>query len=97
MNLDQEEMVWLVFIHQDIVRILNSFRQINITGMLISGAIGGLAGTVIVLGNTRNFYQEMAFNQGFDGILIAIIGKLEPLGGLISSLLCRFKKWWFIC
>ena len=57
-----------------------------ITGMLISGAIGGLAGAVIVLGNTRNFYQEMAFNQGFDGILIAIIGKLEPLGGLISSL-----------
>ena len=45
--------------------------------MLISGAIGGLAGAVIVLGNTRNFYQEMAFNQGFDGILIAIIGKLD--------------------
>lgn len=57
-----------------------------ITGMLISGAIGGLAGGLEVLGNTRNFYQEMNFNQGFDGILIAIIGKLEPLGGLISSL-----------
>jgi len=57
-----------------------------ITGMLISGGLGGLAGGIEILGNARYFYQELAFNQGFDGILIAIVGKLEPLGGLIASL-----------
>ncbi len=57
-----------------------------IIGMLISGGLGGLAGAVEVLGSVRNFYQELFFNQGFDGILIAIIGKLEPIGGMISAL-----------
>ena len=57
-----------------------------ITGMLISGGLGGLAGGIEILGNARYFYQELLFNQGFDGILIAIVGKLEPIGGLIASL-----------
>ncbi len=28
----------------------------------------------------------MEFNQGFDGILIGILGKLEPIGAIIASL-----------
>ena len=57
-----------------------------IVGMLMSGGLGGLAGGVEVLGSVRNFYQELQFVQGFDGILIAIIGKLEPIGGMIAAL-----------
>jgi ABC-type uncharacterized transport system permease subunit len=57
-----------------------------ITGMLISGAIGGLAGAIEVLGAVRYFFQELEFNQGFDGILIGILGKLEPIGAIIASL-----------
>ncbi len=41
-----------------------------IIGMLISGALGGLAGAIEVLGAVRYFFQELEFNQGFDGILI---------------------------
>jgi len=47
-----------------------------IIGMLLSGALGGLAGAIEVLGAVR----------GFDGILIGILGKLEPIGAIIASL-----------
>ena len=57
-----------------------------IIGMLISGALGGLAGAIEVLGAVRYFFQELEFNQGFDGILIGILGKLEPIGAIIASL-----------
>ena len=57
-----------------------------IIGMLISGALGGLAGAIEVLGAVRYFFQELEFNQGFDGILIGILGKLEPIGAIVASL-----------
>jgi len=57
-----------------------------IIGMLISGALGGLAGAIEVLGAVRYFFQELEFNQGFDGLLIGILGKLEPIGSIIASL-----------
>ncbi|MCL4394870.1 MAG: ABC transporter permease [Chloroflexi bacterium] len=55
--------------------------------MAISGAMAGLAGVVEVLGIDFRFYGSFSPGYGFDGIAIALLGQLHPVGILASALL----------
>ncbi|MFP4346048.1 MAG: ABC transporter permease [Anaerolineales bacterium] len=57
-----------------------------ITTALISGALAGLAGAVEVLGTQHRVIQHFLIGAGFDGIPVALIGQLHPLGALLSAL-----------
>lgn len=54
--------------------------------MLISGAIGGLAGAGEVLGVHHRFISGFSPGYGWDGMTIALLGKNNPLGVLAAAL-----------
>ena len=59
-------------------------RTIIITA-LISGALGGLAGGMEVLGSQHRIIPKFLVNAGFEGIPVALIGQLHPIGVLLSA------------
>lgn len=52
---------------------------IMLSAMTISGAIGGLLGSVFVQGRAGNIAVDFDGNLAFEGILIAIVAKSRPL------------------
>ncbi len=56
-------------------------------GMLISGAIAGLAGAIEVLGVHYRINQEFSVGLGFDGLSVAILGQIHPLGVTLVAIL----------
>lgn len=61
-------------------------KKYMITSMFISGAISGLAGTVELLGTQFKIQDGFCTDFGFDGIAIALIGQLNPIGVIIAAL-----------
>ncbi|MCC6147064.1 MAG: ABC transporter permease [Anaerolineaceae bacterium] len=66
------------------------FMGINVpntllTTALISGALGGLAGGMEVLGTQHRVIPNFLVSAGFDGIPVALIGGLHPFGALLSA------------
>ncbi|MCC7163368.1 MAG: ABC transporter permease [Anaerolineae bacterium] len=58
-----------------------------IRGMLISGALAGLAGAIEVLGVNRQIVAGFSSGLGFDGVLVAILGQAHPLGVFLVAIL----------
>ena len=54
-------------------------------GMMISGALAGLAGGIEVLGVHYHFVQNFTGSDVFDGVMVALLGFSHPLGILISA------------
>ncbi len=63
---------------------INVPRTLFITA-LISGTLAGLAGGMEVLGTQHRVIPNFLVNAGFDGIPVALIGQLNPLGVLLSA------------
>ncbi|MEH0841759.1 ABC transporter permease [Micromonospora sp. CPCC 205711] len=56
--------------------------------MVISGLLAGLGGSQMVLGSTANALTPLVVAQiGFDGILVALLGRVKPWGVLLAALL----------
>lgn len=55
--------------------------------MFISGILGGLAGAGQVLGVHHKFVANFSRGFGFDGIVIALLGRNHPIGVLAAALL----------
>lgn len=53
--------------------------------MLISGAIAGLGGAVEMLGVQFRLIDGFGSGYGFDGVAMALIGQLHPIGTLLSA------------
>jgi ABC-type uncharacterized transport system permease subunit len=51
-----------------------------IISMLISGGLAGLAGVVQYAGNAQNIQIGVLPMQGFDGIAVALLGAIHPIG-----------------
>ncbi len=66
--------------------------RVLISGMVISGSIGGVTGALEVTGNYHRFISTMSVGLGFDGIAIALMGKMNPVGIIISSILFAALK-----
>jgi len=58
-----------------------------IRGMVLSGALSGLAGAIEILGVHRRLLQGFSAGLGFDGLMVAILGRVHPLGVLLVSIL----------
>jgi simple sugar transport system permease protein len=66
----------------------NEFRaaKIVIGVMLVAGGLAGLAGMVETAGVNGRLGQEASVGFGWDAIIVALLGRLHPLGVLIAGL-----------
>ena len=55
--------------------------------MAIAGALAGLGGATQVLGTAHALTPAVAANIGFDGMLVALLGRNKPWGTLFAALL----------
>lgn len=66
---------------------------ISVTGtyvllMVVAGALAGLGGANMVIGSTASQLTPLVVAQiGFDGILVALLGRARPWGVLLAALL----------
>jgi ABC-type uncharacterized transport system permease subunit len=60
--------------------------RIIVLVMFISGLIGGLAGGVQALGVHYRFISGFSRGLGFDGIVVALLGRNSPVGVLLAAL-----------
>ncbi|MCB0181979.1 MAG: ABC transporter permease, partial [Anaerolineae bacterium] len=60
-----------------------------ILSMGLSGAFAGLAGAVEILGLHHRMFEPLAVSAGygFSGIVVALFGKLHPIGAIPASIL----------
>lgn len=55
--------------------------------LLLSGALAGLAGAVEVTGVTHRMVEGFAVGYGFSGIVVALFGRLHPVGSIPAAFL----------
>jgi len=58
-----------------------------ILALVISGAMAGLGGAGEVLGVHRRFIDGFSPGYGWDGLAVALIGGLNPLGAVLAAIL----------
>lgn len=63
-----------------------STKKYYFAAMVISGAICGLAGAMQINGNTMRLMEGVASDFGFSGIVVAMLGGLNPIGIAIAAL-----------
>ncbi|GAA4695060.1 ABC transporter permease [Phytohabitans rumicis] len=65
-----------------------SVTRTYVAVMVISGALAGLGGANMVVGTTANALTPLVVAQiGFDGILVALLGRVKPWGVALAALL----------
>ncbi len=69
-----------------------STKKVIIRTMIISGCIAGIVGFILVGLKTFTINKNLVGGQGFTGILVAWLGKFEPLNILVVSFLVIFLK-----
>ncbi|MEL7610278.1 MAG: ABC transporter permease [Bacillota bacterium] len=57
-----------------------------IIAMLISGGLAGIAGSGEILGIHHRLFNDFAAGFGYDALAVALLGRLHPLGVLVSAL-----------
>lgn len=67
-------------------------KAVVVRTMIMSGMLAGLAGGIEILGVHKRFIVNFSPGYGFDGVVVAILGGLHPLGVLVSSLLMSVLK-----
>ena len=55
--------------------------------MVVAGALAGLGGATQVLGTAHALTPAVAGNIGFDGLLVALLGRNRPWGTLLAAIL----------
>jgi len=64
-------------------------RKVIIRTMILSGALCGLAGYLIAAGADQTVTTNSAGGQGFTGILVAWLGKFNPLVMILTAALIQ--------
>ncbi|MCZ7568776.1 MAG: ABC transporter permease [Ardenticatenaceae bacterium] len=64
----------------------------QLTAMVISGALAGLAGALLVTGSQFRFWAQIGGGIGFDGLLISLLARNHPIGILLAALLFAAVK-----
>jgi simple sugar transport system permease protein len=64
-----------------------SITLFTVLGMTLSGARAGMAGANEVMGLNHNLALAFSSGYGFDSIALALIGKSNPVGVVLASLL----------
>lgn len=63
-----------------------STNQLTVVTFLISGALAGLAGIIEVAGPVGHLQPNISPGYGFTAIIVAFLGRLNPIGILIAGL-----------
>jgi simple sugar transport system permease protein len=63
-----------------------NISRISLVVMLISGALSGLAGGIEILGIHHKLIYGFSSAFGFTGILIALLGRMHPMGVILASI-----------
>jgi general nucleoside transport system permease protein len=63
-----------------------SVKRSMVLSMMIAGALAGLGGATLYLGNASNIQIGVMPSQGFDGIAVSLLGANTPLGVLGSAI-----------
>lgn len=61
--------------------------RIRFLATMVAGALGGLAGGVLVLSQAGTFVEGMSAGRGFIAIAIVVLGRWHPLGVGLAALL----------
>ena len=64
-------------------------KKVIIRTMILSGALCGLAGYLIAAGLDHTITTESVGGRGFTGILVAWLGKFNPLGMILTAALVQ--------
>ena len=56
------------------------------TVLLLSGGLAGIAGVVEVSANMGQLQPEVSFGYGFTAIIVAFLGRLNPIGILFAGI-----------
>jgi simple sugar transport system permease protein len=67
-----------------------SVNRMIIVAMLLSGAVAGLVNMPVLLGDAHNYSLSTPSGVGFTGIAIALLGRNNPGGIVVASLLWAF-------
>ncbi|MEB3213603.1 MAG: ABC transporter permease [Leptolyngbyaceae bacterium] len=65
---------------------INTSQHI-LTALLLSGALAGLAGVIEVSYTYTRLKQSISDGYGFTGILVALLGQMNPIGVFIAAIL----------
>ncbi|MGW8381018.1 ABC transporter permease [Streptomyces sp. ODS28] len=65
-------------------------KRMVFTSMVISGAVAGLAGMPVLLGDAHTYSLDFPAGIGFTGITIALLGRNHPVGIALGALLIAF-------
>ena len=66
--------------------------RVIIRTLLLSGAICGLAGWILVAGTDHTITTTLAGGRGFLGVMVAWLAQFNPFGMVLSSLLLVFLE-----
>jgi len=69
-----------------------SVARLRTIGLLVSGALGGLAGAYLSLGIAGSFAENMTVGRGFVAIAMVTFGRWNPLGVVGASLLVGYAE-----
>lgn len=61
-------------------------KRLTLTTFVVCGALAGLAGIVEVSGATQKLSETLSVNYGFTAIIVAFMGRLNPLGILAAGI-----------
>lgn len=64
-----------------------SVKRTVVSAMIVSGAIAGLGGAIETLGVTYRYAPAFNLGLGFDGITIALLGRVHPIGIIPGAIL----------
>ena len=64
-----------------------SVKRTVVSAMVVSGAIAGLGGAIETLGITYRYAPAVNLGLGFDGITIALLGRVHPIGIIPGAIL----------
>ncbi|GAA4903673.1 ABC transporter permease [Streptomyces coeruleoprunus] len=67
-------------------------KRMVLTAMLISGALAGLSGMPMLLGQTHTYSLSFPVGVGFTAITIALLGRNSPIGIFFAALLISFLE-----
>jgi simple sugar transport system permease protein len=62
-------------------------KGLSMGAMALSGAIGGLAGACLVLGDRFRILDGISPGFGYVGILVALLGRASPIGAILAGVL----------
>lgn len=62
-------------------------RRYRFCATIVAGALGGIAGSVLVLAQAGTFVEEMSAGRGFIAIAIVVLGRWKPIGVGLAALL----------